>query len=138
MILPQQQALLSRVKTEQAKVCIVDARAGDYQCLLEDRRFQGVEWEFVSTGSAALHIAQREKIALWVVNVRLPDRCGLDLCQMLKSHAADAVVYLLTDEYSAAQERAAWLAGASLFRPKPIDPTWFERLSTSPARTKAV
>jgi len=138
MILPQHQSIMPPVVTSRVKVCIVDLDFGDYQPLLAERSLQGVQWELISSGREALRQAQHGGVSLWVINMQLPDMSGADLCQMIKAQSPAAVVYLLTDEYTANDERAAWLAGAALFRPKPIDPAWFERLSQRRTHSKAM
>jgi DNA-binding response OmpR family regulator len=138
MILPQNQTMLPPATTSRIKVCVVDTDFGDYRALLAERKLRGVEWELVTSGREALRQMHRDTITLWVINVHLPDMNGAELCQMIKSQSPSAVVYLLTDEYRPEDERAAWLAGAALFRPKPIDPAWFERLTQRRVTAKAV
>lgn len=138
MILPNVQQALPTTTAGSVKVCVVDRDFEDYQALLSERELRDVRWEFLSSGREALRHSQDSSIALWIVNTRLPDMSGLDLCQMLKAQSPTAVVYMTPDEYSALEERAAWLAGATLFRPKPIDPAWFESLAARRLRKKAV
>ena len=129
MVSASSPSLLSPAIAHRVKVCVVDTDFVEYGHLLADRRLRGVQWELITNGREALRQMQRDTITLWVINVQLPDISGAELCQMIKSQNAAAVVYLLTDEYRPEDERAAWLAGAALFRPKPIDPAWFERIT---------
>ena len=138
MIRSQNQTLLPPVLTSRVKVCVVDTDFGDYRPLLAERNLRGVQWEMVTSGREALRQLQQDSVTLWVINVQLPDMAGAELCQMIKSQSPTAVVYLLTDDYRAEDERAAWLAGAALFRPKPIDPAWFERITQRRVPAKAV
>lgn len=138
MILPLQRTMRRPIAVPRVKVCVVDTDFGDYSHLLGERKLSGVEWEFISSGHEALRQLQHDTITLWVINVQLPDMSGTDLCQMIKSQSSSAVVYLLTDEYRTEDERAAWLAGATMFRPKPIDPAWFERITQRHETAKAV
>ena len=138
MILPQNQTMLPPATTSRVKVCVVDTDFGDYSHLLAERKLRGLEWELIGSGREALRQLQRDPVTLWVINVQLPDMSGAELCQMIKSQNPSAVVYLLTDDYRAEDERAAWLAGAALFRPKPIDPAWFERITQRRVPAKAV
>jgi DNA-binding response OmpR family regulator len=138
MILSQNQALLPPATASRIKVCVVDTDFGDYRPLLAERKLRGVAWEMISSGREALHQLQHDIVTLWVINMQLPDISGAELCQMIKSQSPWAVVWLLTDDYRPEDERAAWLAGAALFRPKPIDPAWFERITQRHALAKAV
>lgn len=138
MILPQNQTTLPPVTSSRVKVCVVDTDFGEYRHLLSERSLRGMQWELIPSGRAALRQLQHDPITLWVINTRLPDMSGAELCQMIKSQSPAAVVYLLTDDYRAEDERAAWLAGAALFRPKPIDSAWFERLTQRSVHAKAV
>lgn len=138
MILQQNQTMLPQATTSRVKVCVVDTDFGEYGHLLAERNLRGVQWEMIGSGREALRQMQRDTVTLWVINTRLPEMSGAELCQMIKSQSPSAVVYLLTDEYRLEDERAAWLAGAALFRPKPIDPAWFERITQRRVPAKAV
>lgn len=116
------------------KVCVVDNNFAEYGNLFAAQSLGDVQWEFVTSGREALRKMQRDTVTLWVINMQLPDISGAELCQMIKSQSPSAVVYLLTDDYRPEDERAAWLAGAAMFRPKPIDPAWFEWI-TKPRET---
>ena len=121
-----------------SKVCVVDPRPADYADLLGAEPTCGMRLEFLPQGRDALHAARTGEVDVWVVNVSLPDMSGLDLCEMLKSHRSDAVVYLVTDAYEPEEERAAWRRGAAMFGAKPAQPTWFSQLaSTTPAGAQA-
>lgn len=138
MILQPNQTLSKPATTSRVKVCIVDTDFGDYSHLLGERSLRGTQWEMITSGREALRELQSNSVSLWVINVRLPDMKGTELCQMIKSQSPGAVVYLLTEDYRVEDERAAWLAGAALFRPKPIDPAWFERVIQRRESAKAV
>ncbi len=98
-------------------VAVVDPRPGDYAGLLEEVRTSPLRAKWLYCGRDALRLSPFP--ALWIVNVTLPDMSGLDLCAMLRTQSPSPTVYMLTDKYRPADERAAWLAGASLFSPKP-------------------
>jgi DNA-binding response OmpR family regulator len=138
MILAPNSTLLPPLTTSRVKVCVVDTNFDDYASLLAERNLRGVEWELATSSREALRRMQHDTITLWVINMQLPDLSGTELCQMIKSQNPAAVVYLLTDDYRPEDERAAWLAGAALFRPKPIDPAWFERITQRRMTAKAV
>jgi len=91
-----------------------------------------VRLEFCTSGREALRAAAKEPADLWLINTRLRDMPGFELCDLLKSRSPDTVVYLVTDQYQASEERAAWLHGAALFRPKPAQASWLERFTNRP------
>jgi DNA-binding response OmpR family regulator len=103
---------------------VVDCQADDYKSLADIARQRGIRLEVVSRGSEALRLARTEHVALWVINVSLPDLAGAELCAMLKCRDARTVVYLVAQEYSPDLERAAWAARATLFGCKPAHEAW--------------
>jgi DNA-binding response OmpR family regulator len=138
MVLASSPSKSSPVSTSRVKVCVVDTNFGGYGHLLADRNLRGVQWELITSARDALRQMQRDTVTLWVINIQLPDISGAELCQMIKSQSPSAVVWLLTDDYRPEDERAAWLAGATMFRPKPIDPVWFERITQRQALAPAM
>ena len=100
-------------------VCVVDANGGDYDGWREQAARGGMRLEIFSTAEDALRSARKRPVDLWVVNANLPGLSGFELCSMLKTQCSTTPVYLVTDEYSADQERRAWAARATLFACKP-------------------
>jgi len=107
-------------------VAVVDPRPQDYAGLLEDLAANGISCHFLRLGRDALRLARTHGADLWVVHVALPDMPGLDVCAMLRDRRPEAVVYMVVDEYSEADERAARTSGASRFACKPVRADWFE------------
>jgi DNA-binding response OmpR family regulator len=112
--------LLSRADSQSRHVAVVDPRPQDYAGLLEDFAAAGMSCHFLRLGRDALRLARGDGADLWVVHVVLPDMSGLDLCAMLRDRRPESVVYMVADEYSEADERAARTGGASLFLSKPL------------------
>jgi CheY-like chemotaxis protein len=104
----------------------VDPQPGDYGMLLETPLGAELRWHFLSCGRDALRLSQAEEVDLWVVHLILPDMSGLELCEMLKTRLCHPVIYAVSDEYRAEDERAARARGASLFGCKPAEAGWFE------------
>ncbi len=108
-----------------ATVAVVDPRPGDYEVLL-DAPVGSLRPQFLSCGREALRLGQMEQVDLWVIHLVLPDMSGLDLCAMLKARLSRPVIYIVSDDYRAEDERAARARGASLFGCKPVQAWWFE------------
>ncbi len=104
---------------------MVDPRPADYGALLQMAPRLEVHLEFLSRGHDALQLARTAGADLWVIHVVLPDMSGFDLCTMLKAHAIKPVIYMVTDDYRAEDERAAWAHGTSFFGCKPVPEAWF-------------
>jgi CheY-like chemotaxis protein len=109
-----------------ATVAVVDPRPDDYAVLLGAPSVAEVRWQFVTCGRDALRLPQANEVDLWVIHLMLPDMTGLELCQILKARLSRPVIYVVTDDYCAADERAARARGASLFGCKPAEAWWFE------------
>ncbi len=107
-------------------VAVVDPRPGDYRVLLDGLPGAAIDWRFLSCGRDALRLSQSEQIDLWVIHLLLPDMTGLELCTMLRARLCRPAIYIVSDEYSVEDERAARTHGASLFGCKPVQAWWFE------------
>ncbi len=103
-------------------IVVVDPCPADYLAALPEPQ-PGVWWQFITCARHALRTARVRAVDLWVVNTRLPDMSGLDLCRMLRDQER-AAVYLVADRYSPDEERAARLCGAALFVCKPPIAQW--------------
>ena len=121
---------LSRPDIQTLHVAVVDPRPQDYAGLLEDFAANGMSCHFLRLGCDALRLARTHGSDLWVVHVGLPDMPGPDLCAMLKDRWPETIIYMVADEYSVADERAARESGAAVFACKPIRAGWFEWLKS--------
>lgn len=77
------------------------------------------------TGQEALEIAQTEKPTLAVVETRLSDMAGVDVCRRLRNAHLDMHVIMLTPSYSSDVHISTLEAGADDFIIKPINPKEF-------------
>jgi len=84
----------------------------------------GIEAEAVAGGVAALDAARTYSRDVIVLDVRMPDMSGLDVCRELKSNAATAnsQVLLMSSDYSAEDVAAGFAAGADDYLAKPFSP----------------
>lgn len=76
-------------------------------------------------GREALDVAQAEKPDLAVVDLKLPDLSGVDICRRLRNSHLNIHVIMLTSGYSPEDHIASLEAGADDFIIKPINPTEF-------------
>jgi DNA-binding response OmpR family regulator len=84
----------------------------------------GIESEAVAGGVAALDAARNHNRDVIVLDVRMPDLSGLEVCRALKSDAATAKsqVLLMSSNYSAEDVAAGFAAGADDYLAKPFSP----------------
>ena len=82
----------------------------------------GYRTEAVDGGLPALAAARREAPHVIVLDVRMPDMSGLDVCRALKACSATAgsPVLLISAESSSADIAAAYAAGCDDYLPKPF------------------
>jgi two-component system phosphate regulon response regulator PhoB len=87
-------------------------------------RALGLTVTALASGQHALETARRERPALIVLDIMLPNVCGLDLCEQIRRdpELAETPVILMSARISPRDRANAELAGASLFLPKPIQP----------------
>jgi len=109
---------------EAATIWVVDARPEDYIAMLASPSCEGQTFRFFHTASAALRAAHEVQPDLWLINMDLPDRGGVELCEMLQSRFSDVPMYLVRDEYDVEAELAARRSGATMFLCKPAASQW--------------
>jgi uncharacterized protein (TIGR02266 family) len=73
-----------------------------------------------SSGEEALHLAERERPAVVVLDANLPDVSGEEICRLLKRPLADTPVVVITGTGSADEHAAAIRAGADDVLAKPL------------------
>jgi PleD family two-component response regulator len=76
------------------------------------------------TGMMALKIVEKQSPDLILLDIRMPEMDGFEVCRKLKSNeaSADIPVIFLTGESDVASEADALAAGAAGYITKPIDP----------------
>lgn len=84
----------------------------------------GFRAEAVDSGVSALAAAKRDQPHLYVLDVRMPDISGLEVCRRLKAsrETADRPVLLISAEFSTADVAAGFAAGCDDYLPKPFSP----------------
>ena len=84
----------------------------------------GFHAEAVDGGASALAAAEREQPQIYVLDVRMPDISGLEVCRQLKASSAtsSSPVLLISAESSSADVAAGFAAGCDDYLPKPFSP----------------
>lgn len=84
----------------------------------------GFDAEAVEGGVEALAAAHREPAQVYVLDVRMPDLSGLEVCRQLKacSRTATRPVLLISSDSSSEDVAAGYAAGADDYLPKPFSP----------------
>jgi signal transduction histidine kinase len=109
-----------------ALVLVVDdSEPGRYVAVrtLRNAGFRTIE---AATGHEALELADREKPDLALLDIRLPDIDGFEVCKQLRQNASlpSLAIIQMSATFEAAEYRVRALeGGADTFLPDPIDPT---------------
>ena len=84
----------------------------------------GFHAEAVAGGVPALAAARAQQPQVFVLDVRMPDLSGLEVCRQLRaaSDTAGAPILLISAESSTADVAAAYEAGCDDYLPKPFSP----------------
>ncbi|MBX3414904.1 MAG: hypothetical protein KF708_19625 [Pirellulales bacterium] len=101
-------------------LCIVDPRSTDYDDLIRLAQATALVVRFFARAGEALR-RETDDERLWMVNVDLPDLSGFELCEMLhRPPRIGSIVCLVSEGYSADDERRARCCGASIYTGKPV------------------
>ncbi|KLU60884.1 transcriptional regulatory protein DevR (DosR) [Peptococcaceae bacterium CEB3] len=105
------------------KILIVDdhevVRIGLKTALASEQDFQIIGE--AATGQAALDFVREQKPDVVVLDVRLPDISGIEVCREIRSHYDNVHILMLTNYGEDESVYAAVLAGASAFLLKDIN-----------------
>ena len=84
----------------------------------------GIGADTVGGGIPALEAARTSARELVVLDVRMPDLSGLEVCRQLKADEATASghILLMSSDYSTEDVAAGYAAGADDYLPKPFSP----------------
>jgi len=93
----------------------------------------GIEVDSVDGGIPALEAARSVARDLVVLDVRMPDLSGLEVCRQLKADEATAGghILLMSSDYTTEDVAAGYAAGADDYLPKPFSPSELMRRVTS-------
>ena len=118
---------------DELSICIIEDDAHFRETFADVMALRGVKVRGAATASGGLTALSQHKPSIIIVDVRLPDMHGFELCRRLR-HApglADVPVILISasTRYNDPRDRVeGLLAGAAAFLPKPItiDDLWAE------------
>lgn len=84
----------------------------------------GFHAEAVGGGVPALAVAQRDGAEVYVLDVRMPDMSGLEVCRQLKANTetSGSPILLISAESSTEDVAAGYAAGCDDYLPKPFSP----------------
>ena len=122
----------SSLRPEHAEVTVVDSRPEDYGRLAASSAARGMLFQFATSISDALKLRHTAARSIWLVNLHLPDGSGCDLAAIVRARDPHTVVYLVGDEYDAAEELKARMEGGALYVCKPAERTWLSSMQSSP------
>ena len=105
---------------------IVDPQFEDYDPLFSELYGSELRVEQCSTGEEALRSARGGSTLMWMVNTQLPDMPGAGLLKLVRRRWRRCSIFLVGDAYSAEDELAARLAGATAYVSKPVCAEWLE------------
>jgi DNA-binding response OmpR family regulator len=102
-------------------LCVEDDEdcSGLLTTLLELSNFRAA---IASTSAEGLRLSQSERFDLYLLDSRLPDGTGAQLCQQIRSFdPLTPILFLSADAYPETQAEA-FRAGAQAYLTKPLDP----------------
>ncbi|MEX2310586.1 MAG: response regulator [Pirellulales bacterium] len=105
---------------------VVDPQFDDYEPLFEELGLSELRVKQFSTGEDALRATDRCSSTLWLMNIELPDMPGTGLLTLVRRRWRRCSVFLVGNAYSAEDELAARLAGATAYVCKPACAEWLE------------
>ena len=83
---------------------------------------EGYRVESVSDGDAGLAKATREKFALIILDVMLPQKTGFEVCRQLRQAGIDTAILMLTAKTQIVDRVVGLKLGADDYLTKPFDP----------------
>lgn len=81
--------------------------------------FEGYRIQFVATAAEALELADPQRFDLYLLDNRLPDRSGIELCRSLRMRCPATPIVMYSGDAYSAQHIAAKEAGATAYVDKP-------------------
>jgi two-component system KDP operon response regulator KdpE len=101
-----------------ARILVVDGDAGVQRAMVSLLRSRGFDVELARTGAEALKALSRNEIDLILLDVKLPDTGGVDLCRRARCESVTPVVVVSTAN-AEADKVLAFDAGADDYIVKP-------------------
>jgi DNA-binding response OmpR family regulator len=113
------------VTAKEFSICIIEDDAHFRETFTDVMALRGVKVNGAGTAAAGLALLAQHKPSIVIVDVRLPDMHGFELCRRIRHSAGLAglpvVLISASTRYNDARDRVeGLLAGAAAFLPKPI------------------
>lgn len=126
-------------KHRPARVLIVDDAIDNREVYAEYLRFRGFEVFEAATGKAALAEAARSRPHIVLLDMRLPDVSGKDVCRQLRAMSADRPTIIAVSACTFENDVTdALMSGCDAFLAKPCLPETLEREIRRYLRARAV
>lgn len=81
--------------------------------------FEGYETQFAATATEAMELAQVKSFDLYLLDSRLPDRSGVELCSELRMLFPHTPILIYSGDAYPKQHSVAMRAGATAYVDKP-------------------
>ena len=109
-------------------IVVVDPDRAGYNAIAATAENDGTSVHFLAGGRAALRLNPIGGVALWLINVELPDMSGFDLFEMLRERLDEGTaVCMVAATYRVEEELRACRAGATMYVCKPLEATWLQK-----------
>lgn len=102
------------------KILVVDDEQAVRESLRRSLQFNGYDVLLASDGAEAVEAARTENPMLMILDVRMPNMDGLEVCRTLRSEGWDHPILVLTAADGVADRVAGLDAGADDYLPKPF------------------
>ncbi|MBF6841854.1 response regulator, partial [Acinetobacter baumannii] len=102
------------------KILVVDDEQAVRESLRRSLQFNGYDVLLASDGVEAVEAARTENPMLMILDVRMPNMDGLEVCRTLRSEGWEHPILVLTAADGVADRVAGLDAGADDYLPKPF------------------
>ena len=99
----------------ESHIVVVDPRPRDYRDLTALAEESTWHVHFLTTARAAITFVRRARASLWMINTRMPEMSGFELCAMLSEQVPGNTTFLISDQYDVEEERRTCQQGAALY-----------------------
>jgi two-component system cell cycle response regulator DivK len=128
-----------RLEHRKARVLIVDDAVDNREAYAEYLRFRGFDVFEAATGEEALAKASRSRPHIVLLDMRLPDVSGKDVCRQLRAMRTDRPTIIAVSACTFENDvTAALMSGCDAFLAKPCLPETLEREIRRHLRARAV
>ncbi len=128
-----------KMKPRQPRVLIVDDAVDNREAYAEYLRFRGFEVLEAATGAQALEEAARSKPDVVLLDMRLPDASGTDVCGRLRARSTDRPTIIAVSACTFDNDvTSALTSGCDAFLAKPCLPETLECEIRRHLRARAV